>query len=278
MDSNLVNDDCIAYFAQIGDHAVDLVIVDPPYGTTQCKYDTIIDIDAMWKELRRIVKPSGAIVVFSKMPFTAKLVSSNIDAFYQEYIWVKNVGANFLNAGRMALDFHENIIVFKASKQRIVYNPQLIAGKPYKVKRTGKDDSGECYGKIKQRTDTNNTGTRNPTTVLHYDRVPNNVRCHPSQKPCTLLDFLVLTYSNEGDTVLDFAMGSGSTGRSALTHKRKFVGIEKDKDTFDLAVRRLSVSEEEWNIHIKSTKIKKRSPPVEETEEQSSKRNKQDDE
>jgi site-specific DNA-methyltransferase (adenine-specific) len=264
------------YLPQLDDHSVDLVIVHPPYGTTQCKYDTVIDIEAMWKELRRIVKPNGVIVIFSKMPFTARLVNSNIDGFHQEYIWVKNVAPNFLNAGHMALDFHENIIVFKPSKQINVYNPQMTTGTPYKVKRTGKDDSGECYGKIKQRTDTTNDGIRNPKTVMHHDRVPNNVRCHPSQKPCSLLDYFVRTYSNEGDTVLDFAMGSGSTGRSALSNGRKFIGVEKDKETFDCAVKRLSVSEQEWEKFIVGEKAKKRAKPKTDDKAPPAKRTKTD--
>lgn len=247
MDSQLYNADCIEVMQGIPDESIDLVLADPPYGTTQCRYDSVIDIEAMWTALRRIVKRSGIIVIFSKMPFSARLVASNISFFHQEIVWVKNVASNFMNSNRMHLDVHENIMVFKM-RDRGTYNEQLTPGTPYKVKRSGKDDSGDCYGKINQRTNTNNDGFRKPKTVVYYDRVSNNVRCHPSQKPCELLDYLVKTYSNEGDTVLDFAMGSGSTGRSALTNGRNFIGIEKDKATFDRAVARLSMTEAEWNL------------------------------
>lgn len=280
MDSKVYNADCLAILPQIEDESIDLVLADPPYGTTQCKYDCVIPIDELWNELKRVVKPTGSIILFSKMPFTARLIASNLEGYHQEIIWVKNVASNFLNANKMALDVHENILIFRkikpGTKVKRTYNPQLTPGTPYKVKRSGKDDSGDCYGKIKTRTDTTNNGTRKPTTVVYYDRVANNVRCHPSQKPCTLLDYLVRTYSNEGDTVLDFAMGSGSTGRSAITNARKFVGIEKDKETFDTAVHRLSMVEDEWDMLRKS--LKKRSGDDEVVDEPDAKKTKQSNE
>lgn len=219
---------------RIPDGSVDMVLADPPYGTTACKWDSIIPLEPMWEQLKRVTKPNSAIVMTAGQPFTSVLVASNLRMFRQELVWKKNVASNFLNANRMHLLRHENVVIFY-SKQP-TYNKQMSAGSAYVTKRTGKDDTGECYGSIQKRTDTVNDGSRNPISVLEYER---EVGLHPTQKPVALMEYLIKTYTNEGETVLDFTMGSGTTGVAAVNLKRKFIGIELDPGYFEIAKKRI---------------------------------------
>ena len=255
---NLYKGDCISCMKKIPDKSIDMVCVDPPYGTTQCKWDSIVDLDDMWKELKRIVKANGAIVIFSAQPFTSKLISSNYKMFKQELIWKKNIAGNFMHANKRHLSVHENICVFY--QKQPTYNKQFRKGESYVRKRKANDDLGSVYGNPNmERTEgQGEKDKRNPITVLEFDRPSNTTRCHPSEKPLDLLCYLINTFSNEGETVLDFTMGSGSTGVACKIINRKFIGIEKDDTYFALAQKRISTEINEWNKHMKDENKKKR--------------------
>jgi site-specific DNA-methyltransferase (adenine-specific) len=255
----IINDDCLNYMKSLDDSSIDMVCADPPYGTTQCQWDSIIDLDVMWTQLKRIVKPNGAIVIFSSQPYTSKLISSNYSMFSQELIWKKNIASNFLHVNKRHLSVHENIILF--CKKQPTYNKQYRKGEAYTRKRKAKDDLGSIYGvgNMKQRTlGKGEKDKRNPITLLEFDRPSNTTRCHPSEKPVDLLKYLIATYTNENETVLDFTMGSGSTGVAAKELKRKFIGIEKDKSVFELAQKRISMSIDEWINYIEAKNKKER--------------------
>lgn len=235
MDITLYNDECLCVMANnIFDNSVDLILADLPYGTTQCKWDIVIPFDALWSKYKRIIKPNGAILLHAAQPFSALMIASNINNWKQSLVWKKNVASNFLNAKRQHLLIHEDVNLFSYGTP--VYNPQMRYGKPYNMKRTGRDDSGDCYGQVSIRTDTVNTGERYPQTVLEFDR---EVGLHPTQKPISLARYLIRTYSNEGDIVLDNTMGSGTTGVAAVQEGRGFIGIERDEQYFSLAKRRI---------------------------------------
>lgn len=230
----LLHGDCLLRMQELPDHSIDMILTDLPYGTTQCRWDAVIPLEPLWSQYWRILKKHGAVVLFAAQPFGSILVGSQVEHWKQTLIWKKNVASNFLNAKRQHLAIHEEIHVFASSTPR--YFPQMQIGKPYKNKRSGKDDTGDCYGTIKQRTDTLNGGTRYPTTVLDFSR---ETGLHPTQKPVPLLEYLIKTYSEIGDSVLDNTMGSGSTGVACLNTNRSFIGIEMDTAYFNTASHRL---------------------------------------
>ena len=234
---NLMQGDCLERMKEIPSGSVDMVLTDPPYGTTACKWDSIIPLEPMWEQLKRIIKPNGAIVLTASQPFTSVLVGSNLKIFKDCLVWKKNVASNFLNANRAHLKRHEDICIFYNKQPS--YNKQYGKGESYTNKRNGKDDSGECYGKINKRIDTKNEGKRNPISVLEFNR---EVGKHPTQKPVTLMEYLIKTYTNEGETVLDFTMGSGTTGVAAKNLNRNFIGIELDETYFNIAESRINAS------------------------------------
>ena len=231
---NLMQGDCLERMKEIPSGCVDMVLTDPPYGTTACKWDSIIPLEPMWEQLKRITKPNGAIVMTASQPFTTTLIASNMKMFKQCLVWKKNVASNFLNANRMHLMRHEDVVVFYGKQP--VYNKQFSTGKAYTQKRSGMDDSGDCYGSINKRTDTHNEGKRNPISVIEFDRETGR---HPTQKPVALMEYLIKTYTNEGETVLDFTMGSGTTGVACANLNRDFIGIEKDLAYFNIALERI---------------------------------------
>jgi DNA modification methylase len=226
--------ECLAEMAEIPDNYVDMVMCDLPYGTTQNKWDTVIDLEKLWAAYKRICKPTAAIVLTAAQPFTSVLVCSNIKGFKQALVWHKNIASNFLNANKQHLARHEDVCLFSFGKP--VFHPQETIGKPYTAKRSGKDDTGDCYGKVAVRTDTRNEGSRKPTTVLQFDR---ETGLHPTQKPVALMEYMVKTYTDEGMMVLDNCMGSGTTGVAAVNLGRSFIGIEQDPDYFAIAEKRI---------------------------------------
>ena len=230
---NLINGDCIEEMAKIKDNSIDLILTDPPFGTTECKWDEIIPLDAMWEQLNRIAKNNTAIILFSQLSFTITLGASNLKNLKYEWIWEKDFGTGFLNAKKMPLKAHENILVFY--KNLPTYNPQMRTGyKPYVSKQSS---SSSVYNKQILVTTVNTDGTRYPLDVIKYNRAKKTV--HPTQKPIDLLEYFIKTYSNAGDTVLDFTMGSGTTGCAAVNTGRNFIGIEKDKKYFEIAQKRI---------------------------------------
>ena len=231
---NLMQGDCLERMQEIPDGSINMVLTDPPYGTTACKWDTVIDLPLMWEQLKRVIKPTGAIVMTASQPFTSALVMSNPQMFKDCLVWEKNIASNFLNANTMHLKRHEDICLFYLKPP--VYNKQYGPGKAYIYNRSGLDDSGDCYGKVSKRTNTLNEGKRNPISLLRFNRTTGS---HPTQKPVALMEYLIRTYTNEGETVLDFTMGSGTTGVAAKNLGRKFIGIELDQGYFDIAVKRI---------------------------------------
>ena len=234
MKPQLLFGDCLEEMKKIPDGSVDMVLTDPPYGTTACKWDSVIDLDLMWLQLKRIIKPNGAIVMTASQPFTSALIMSNIKMFKQSLVWKKNIASNFLNANRMHLMRHEDVCLFWYKLP--TYNKQFGCGAAYTNKRSGKDDSGDCYGRVNKRTDTKNEGARNPISVIEFDR---ETGLHPTQKPVALMEYLIKTYTNENETVLDFTMGSGTTGVACKNLNRCFIGIEKDINYFGIACDRI---------------------------------------
>jgi DNA modification methylase len=227
--------DCLELMRELPDASVDMVMCDLPYGTTQNKWDSVIPFDALWREYDRVCR--GAVVLTAAQPFTSALVMSNAAWFKQALVWKKNIASNFLNANRQHLMRHEDVLVF--SSKQPTFNKQMGAGKPYTQKRSGRDDTGDNYGSIAKRTDTLNDGARNPISVLEFDR---ETGMHPTQKPVALMEYLIRTYTNEGDTVLDNCMGSGTTGVACANTGRRFIGMEKDAGYFEIARRRIEAA------------------------------------
>ena len=230
----LMEGDCLDAMWLIPDGSVDLILCDLPYGTTQNKWDSVVPFEPLWSHYWRVLKPNGAVVLTAAQPFTSALVMSQVQQFKQELIWHKNIASNFLNANRQHLARHETVLLF--AKEQVTFNKQALPGKPYIQRRSGKDDSGDNYGTVKQRTDTINAGLRNPTTILEFDR---QTGLHPAQKPVALMEYLIKTYTNEGETVLDNCMGSGTTGVAARNTGRNFIGIERDPEYFKIAQSRI---------------------------------------
>jgi len=230
---------CLEVMKTIEDNSIDAIITDPPYGTTACKWDSVIDFELMWEQLNRIIKPNGAIVLFGSEPFSSALRMSNIKSYRYDLIWRKSQLAGFLNANRMPLKKHENMSVFY--KKLPTYNPQKTIGKPYdKTKYNGQTLNENVIGKYTSKRDKNN-GDRYPTSVLDFSQDwSRQQQKHPTQKPIALMEYLIKTYTNENETVLDFTMGSGSTGVAAKQTNRNFIGIEQEEKYFNIAQERIN--------------------------------------
>ena len=312
--------DCLELMKHIPDGSVDLILTDPPYGTTACKWDSVIPFELMWVELKRIIKSNGVIVLFASQPFTTKLIHSNMEMFRYSWVWEKEQGVNFLSANKQPMKVHEDIIIFytdlggqrgaaseynpirdylknerklaglTAKKAKNIlgntmgghyftngvqfcipaeenykklqstgffslsyselkrwcdelelsiktpaYNPQMTIGVPYV---SGGGNSGEVTSGV-QKIQTKNTGTRYPRSIQKFKR---ETGLHPTQKPVALLEYLIKTYTQESETVLDFTMGSGSTGVACVNTGRKFIGIEMDDNYFNIAKKRIQES------------------------------------
>ena len=224
----LMQGDCLELMKNIPDGSVDLVLTDPPYGITACKWDSVIPFEPMWEQLNRIIKPNGAICLFGSEPFSSTLRMSNIKNFKYDWIWEKEQGANFMLCKYQPYKVHEIVSVFSKSKHN--YFPQMTEGKPY---ISGKGTSGEITGN-RPKVQTKNEGKRYPRSIQRFN-TEKTKSTHPTQKPIALLEYLIKTYTNEGETVLDFTMGSGSTGVACINTNRNFIGIELDKGYFDIA-------------------------------------------
>lgn len=228
----LLQGDCLELMKNIVDKSVDMILCDLPYGTTQNKWDSVIDLKLLWEQYERVIKETGAIVLFSQMPFTAELAHSNLKLFRYEWIWKKTEATGFLNAKKMPLKSHENILVFY--KNLPTYNPQMTEGKPYKYKK--ENISSSNYGNSAGTDLIENEGKRYPKSIFTFKK---DKGYHPTQKPVALLEYLIKTYTNEGDIVLDNCMGSGSTGVACVNTGRDFIGIELDENYFNIAKNRI---------------------------------------
>jgi site-specific DNA-methyltransferase (adenine-specific) len=233
---DLKKGNCLELMKTIESGSIDAIITDPPYGTTACKWDSVIDFDLMWEQLNRIIKPNGAIVLFGSQPFTSALIMSNPKDFKYEWIWEKTMATGGLMAKYRPMKAHENIMIFNTTK-RSIYNEQRLEGKAYTRKEGDKKDS--VIGDKKGGYITNNKGGRCARSVFKIPN-PNAKSLHPTQKPVPLMEYLIKTYTNEGETVLDFTMGSGSTGVACVNTNRNFIGIEQDEKYFDIAQDRIN--------------------------------------
>ena len=227
--------DCLELMKDLPDGSVDMILTDLPYGTTDCSFDVRLPFESVWSEFKRVTKHNAAILLFSQMPFGAELIMSNRKMFRYEWIWEKSLGVGFLNAKKMPLRCHENILVFY--RKLPTYNPQWTWGKPYTNFHQG--SCGKAYGWRRCRENiyfNSNDGRRYPKDILSFDAIKGG---HPTQKPVPLLEYLIRTYTQEGETVLDATMGSGSTGVACVNTDRRFIGFELDEHFFNVADERI---------------------------------------
>lgn len=235
----LMKGDCLERMKEIPDGSVDMILTDPPYGTTQNKWDSVIDLSVVWSELWRILKPSGVVVLCSAQPYSSVLVCSQLKNYKYEWVWVKNLKTGPLNAKRMPMGGHETLQVF--AKMPCTYNPQKRP-RTTEVKSGNKKNSQTSnYGKQREDYVDNQSDWINPDTALLEIKCVHNSsgKLHPTQKPVELMEYMIKTYSNESETVLDFTMGSGTTGVACKNLNRKFIGIEMDEGYYGIAKERI---------------------------------------
>lgn len=234
----LYKGDCLEIMKEIPDKSIDMILCDLPYGTTQNKWDSTIPLSKLWNQYDRVIKDNGVVALTSQGIFTAKLILSNEQYFKYKIVWEKSKATNFLNARKQPLRKHEDICVFY--KRQSLYNPQMIRGLPYdkgirKAQLTG------SYGNFKP-VRVKSEGLRYPTDIIYFKTAESEGNVlHPTQKPVALLEYLIKTYTNEGEVVLDNCMGSGSTGVACLNTNREFIGIEKDEKYFNIAKERINI-------------------------------------
>jgi site-specific DNA-methyltransferase (adenine-specific) len=230
--------DCLEVLPGLLPQSVDAIITDLPYGTTQCAWDSVIPLGPLWAAVNRMLAVSGVFVTTAAQPFTSALIMSNLDWFRYTWVWEKNTGTRFLDAQYRPLLFHEDIAVF--SHGRHTYNPQKQRGQSNHSRRAQARPSTELY-RAHTMLESDESGMKYPRTVLHFDTPPPSAKTdHPTEKPLDLYSYLVLTYTNPGDVVLDLAMGSGTTGVACVKLGRHFIGIEKDPAYFVIAQRRIA--------------------------------------
>lgn len=234
----LIHGDCLEKMKDIPDKSIDMILCDPPYGTTACKWDVVIPFEPMWERLHRIIKPNGAIVLFGSEPFSSYLRMSNIKQYKYDWIWDKTYGRQPQLANIQPMKRHEIVSVFGTGK--INYYPiKEKLEKPYKSNGAGNTTGTKNDHKLGLKKIPKIYTHSTPTTVLEFKPVPNCKNVHPTQKPVPLLEYLIKTYTLENETVLDFAMGSGSTGVACVNTNRNFIGIEKDDKYFEIAKKRI---------------------------------------
>ena len=246
----LYKGDCLEVMKLILDGSIDSIITDPPYGTTACKWDSVIDFELMWEQLNRIIKPNGAIVLFGSEPFSSALRMSNIKNYKYDWIWKKNIPTGTMLAKRQPMRIYENISVFY--NKQCLYNRQMIRRtddefrKNYRknnsIHTNGEQRGGGVANRI--QLDIERQKYKPPINLLNFDiDRKRDGKGHPTQKPIALMEYLIKTYTNENETVLDFTMGSGSTGLAAKNTNRKFIGIEQDENYFKIAEQRIKETE-----------------------------------
>lgn len=235
MNIELKQGDCLELMKDIPDGSIDMILCDLPYGTTVCKWDTIIPFDKLWEQYNRIIKDNGAIVLFGNEPFSSQLRLSNLKNYKYDWVWDKKRGSNFATVKIRPFNSFENIMVFY--KKQPTYNPQMWKSTPYTCNQ-GYVGEAKQTGLYRDNVITVNNGDRYPLTILSFSK---ETGLHPTQKPVALLEYLIKTYTNEGDVVLDNCMGSGSTGVDCVNTNRNFIGIELDENYFNIAKKRIGV-------------------------------------
>lgn len=229
----------------IPDHSIDMILADLPYGITACEWDTIIPFAPLWQQYKRLIKPHGAVVLFGSQPFTSLLVTSNLMWFRYSWVWQKSVATNFLDVARKPLKEHEDILIF-AEGSIGTYNPQKTVAKQRVRHQSKGDEQGSVYGKHHADYIQNNNGQAYPRTIIHFtdqvrhDSTKKNALGHPTQKPVSLFAYLVRTYTNENELVLDNCIGSGTTAVACIENNRNFIGIEKRADYCEIARERIA--------------------------------------
>ena len=244
---NLMLGNCLERMKEIPDGSVDMVLTDPPYGTTACKWDSVIPFEPMWAQLKRVTKKNGAIVMTASQPFTSALVMSNVDNFAHSWIWNKRFAGNFVQAKRQPLKDHEDVIVFGNNGKQPQYFPQMTkrdfpikkgGNKPSKAIPICQTETSKAFGLAEK-----SYNEKHPTTVTSIAFSSRYGRgLHPTQKPVALMEYLIKTYTNDGETVLDFTMGSGTTGVAAKNLGRNFIGIEMNETYFNIAKNRIELA------------------------------------
>ena len=248
MTINLIHGDCLVEMQNIPDKSIDMICADLPYGTTACKWDSIIPLEKLWNQYRRIIKDNGAIVLFGKEPFSSLLRTSNLNRYKYDWVWRKDTKSNFMQANYQPLNNIELISVFSKGyarkikdKPMMVYNPQFTKGKKYAIPKMTKttDIFKQNHKNGVYKHYDRDTSKRYPYNILEFNVDKGKSKIHPTQKPVALLEYLIKTYTNEGETVLDNTMGSGSTGVACVNTNRKFIGIEMDENYFNIACDRI---------------------------------------
>lgn len=241
----LFNEDCLKVMPEIADKSIDMILCDLPYGTTACKWDTIIPFDKLWEQYERIIKDNGAIVLFGAEPFSSLLRTSNLKMYKYDWYWLKNKPQGFLNAKKMPLKNYETVSIFY--KNPPIYNPQGLIKINKVIKNTG-TKNGTSLKENGDKTSANNAiknthynqeFTNYPTQTLEYSNASGKGNLHPTQKPLELIEYLIKTYTNEGELVLDNTFGSNTTGLGCKNLNRKYIGIEMDEKYFEIGVKRI---------------------------------------
>ena len=245
---NLILGDCLTEMKNIPDKSIDMILCDLPYGTTQCKWDSVIPFDKLWEQYNRLIKEDGAIVLFGKEPFSSQLRISNLEMYKYDWIWVKDTKSNFMQANHQPLNNVELISVFgkgyvRSIKDKVMmtYNPQFTESKEYKLPKVSKttDLFGENHKNGVYKHYERDTSKRYPYNIIQFNM--DKPKVHPTQKPIALLEYLIKTYTNENAVVLDNCMGSGSTGVACKHLNREFIGIEKEGKYFEIAKQRIEL-------------------------------------
>ena len=243
--NKIYNEDCLEGMKRIPDKSVDMVLCDLPYGTTASKWDEIIPFEPLWEQYDRVIKNNGAIVLTASQPFTTKLIMSKSDWFRYTWVWDKKKAGNIFLAKKQPMKTHEDIVVF--SKKPHFYNPQMV--KRDKVKKSKNYGTGESFGGTREKEDKVYTYTHTyPKSIIEFSNARQKGKVHPTQKPVPLFEYLIKTYTNEGETVLDNCIGSGTTAIACLNTNRNFIGFEMDKEYFDIATKRIEKHEQQLEM------------------------------
>lgn len=252
--NRLILGDCLEKLQEIESGSVDMVLTDPPYGTTACKWDAVIPFEPMWKQVWWVLKPRGAAVFTASQPFTSALIMSDVSRFKYEWIWVKNRATGHVHSKNKPMKRQENVIVFSTgvtvhqsqTKNRMVYNPQGLRPVSGKVRVSYDSGDDTVMSSRKSHKNTPIEFENYPQDILEFPIEMMENRFHPTQKPVALMEYLIRTYSSENETVLDFTMGSGTTGVAAMNLNRRFIGIERDPTYFAVAEKRIEEARLSW--------------------------------
>jgi len=243
--NRIYNEDCLEGMKRIPDKSIDMILCDLPYGTTACKWDTVIPFEPLWEQYERIIKDNRAIVLTASQPFTSFLITSNIKMFKYCWVWDKKKGGNIFNAKYQPMKVHEDVCVF--SKGSALYNPQMVERE--KPKRSKNYGTGEAFGGNRTPEETVRTYTHTyPKSILEFSNAVQKGKVHPTQKPVELFEYLIKTYTNEGETVLDNCIGSGTTAIACINTNRNYIGFEIDPDYYEAALERIRIHMQQQTI------------------------------